>query len=106
MICGFMSLYKKYHRMLLVLGFVYLTMCPNADVIGNYFNDHTMLGNRIGSFDQRGHREYHQNIPHAAAQIPAQNLFETIGSSSRLYFDSLSPQDIHLTPLSCVKLQL
>lgn len=92
--------------MLLVLGFVYLTMCPNGDVIGNYVNDHNVLGSRIEGFEQRSHRECQQNIPHAAVQLPAQHLFETIGLSGRFHFVFLSFQDTCSQPFSCIKLQL
>jgi hypothetical protein len=101
-----MSYHKKTHRMLLVLGFIYLTMCPHSYEVNSGFFDYSAVGNRIESNDQRTQRECHLNIPHAAVCYHAHNLFDTLESSCRINPSYEARQNINLTPLSCVKLQL
>ena len=101
-----MSSHKKNHRMLLAIGFIYLTICPHSYEINKGLFDYSAVGNRIESIEQRTHREGPLNIPHAAAYTPAHNLFKNSESTCR--FNPLygTPQNISLTQLSCVKLQL
>jgi hypothetical protein len=101
-----MSYHKKTHRMLLVIGFIYLTMCPHSYEVNSGFFDYSAVGNRITSIEQRTQRECHLNIPHAAVCYPAHNLFNTLESTCRFNPSYETLQNISLTPLSCVKLQL
>ena len=101
-----MSYHKKTHRMLLVIGFIYLTMCPHSYKINNGFFDYSAVGKRIESIDQRTHRECHLNIPLAAVYSPAHNLFDPLESTCRFNPLYEARQNINLIQLSCVKLQL
>lgn len=101
-----MKLHSKHPGLFLILGLVYLTMCPHSyEVIAGVF-EYNAIGSRIISLDQKNHRDAHDKMPHTMAGLAFSGNTVAAELAHLLCRAYEGPKIIKATPLANIKLQL
>jgi hypothetical protein len=102
-----MSLHKKTHRMLLLLGYVYLIACPASYEVTKTHFDYNALGCKIERIEQRSRKKKScRGLPSFVTELSARDFFKAIAASSTVYPGYEHPHSNRLALLSCVKFLL
>ena len=64
-----MKLHSKNLGLFLVIGLLYLTMCPQSPEVTAGVFEYSAIGSIIESLDQRTHRDLYSKTPHTIAEI-------------------------------------
>lgn len=101
-----MKLHSKHHGWLMVLGLVYLTMCPHSyEVTAGEF-EYRAIGSRIERLDQKTYREFHHKMPHTIAELGFSENTDALEPAHMLCRVYENPHIIKTSPLSSIKLRL
>ncbi len=96
----------KIHRLLLVMGFVYLTMCPHSGEVTDGLFDYSAIGSRIQSLDSRQQRECDHSAP-AVMTVWAPGGSTVAPETAGLFIPvSENPHTVSTDPLFGSKLRL
>ena len=101
-----MKLRSKHHGLFLIIGLVYLTMCPHSDEVTAGLFEYSAIGSRIESLDQRTHRDLHSKTPHTMAEIAFGGNTDAVDSAYMLCHVYEKHPIIKNNPLASIKLQL
>jgi hypothetical protein len=94
------------HRFFLVIGFIYLTMCPHSyDVTEGSFK-YSAIGSRVQSLDSRYQRECDTSMPPAVEVCALGGSVAAADSIGLFRHTSEHPHKISTDPLSSIKLRL
>ncbi len=101
-----MQLHSKHHGWLLVIGLVYLTMCPHSYEVTAGVFEYSAISSRIISLDQKNHRDAHDKMPHTMAELAISGNTVAAESAHLLCRVYEEPKIIKAPPLANIKLQL
>jgi hypothetical protein len=101
-----MKLHSKHHRLFLVIGLVYLTMCPHSYEVTAGVFEYSAIGSRIERLDQKNHRDAHDKMPHTMAELAFSGNTEAVESAHMLCRAYENPQKIKANQLVSIKLRL
>jgi GTP cyclohydrolase FolE2 len=101
-----MILHSKHHGLLLVIGLVYLTMCPHSYEMTAGVFEYSAIGTKIERLDQKNHRDAHDKKPHAMAEHASSGNTVAAESAHTLCRVYAPPPIIKTNLLASIKLQL
>jgi hypothetical protein len=101
-----MKLHSKHHGLFLVIGLVYLTMCPHSYEVTAGIFEYTAIGSRIESLDQRTHRDSLCKTPHTMAEIAFGGNTDAVDAAYMLCRAYENHPIIKNNPLASIKLLL
>ena len=101
-----MKLHSKHPGLFLLIGLVYLTMCPHSHEVTAGVFKYSAISSRIESLDQRTHRELHSKTPHTMAEIAFGGNTDAVDSAYMLCRAYENHPIIKAPPLASIKLRL
>jgi hypothetical protein len=101
-----MKLHSKHPGFFLVIGLMYLTMCPHSYEVTAGVFEYSAISSRIESLDQKNHRDAHDKMPHSMAEIAFGGNTVAAESAHLLCRVYENPTIIKAPPLASIKLRL
>jgi hypothetical protein len=96
----------RINRFFVVIGFIYLTMCPHAYDVNEGSFKYSAIGSRVQSVDQRSQREGNSSMPHLMAVVALGRTSVSTESTSLLCHVCKNIPITLSDPLSTIKLRL